>query len=213
MTNSRARARAPAHEDLILLLADLYLDTDVRDSLPRLAQQIVRSGITEHELSTLWRSQLTPSVHWNLKAVAGEQSSFDRRWLLHEVSRREGKRGIETLPWLGKLVHRLRAGGAEREFQLALELSRRLAQVPEAQREQRVVMWLALTRVYYATAASADESARHLVESQRIEPHALVEEFRVLCDVLSELLTDTDRKSQAEAHVAAWLERLGLDEM
>lgn len=200
---------ARAKEDLVVALADLYLDTDARWTLPRLAQQIVSAGISEHELTRLWRSQVTPAVHWNLKSSAGAWSGFDRRWLLHEVERRRG-RGLETLPWLGKLVHRFRADGVEVEFQCALVFARRLAQVPEPEREMRVEIWLALFQVYYQASEPAQRSARQRVETQRIEPNALVEEFRMVCDLLAELLTHGEHKPAAEARVAAWLDRLGL---
>jgi hypothetical protein len=203
---------ARAQEDLIVSLAELYLDTDVRGFLPRLAQQIVASGMPAHELETLWRGQVTPCLHWNLKTVAGEWASFDRRWLLHEVARRADKPGLERLPWLGKLVHRFRSYGVEQEFRFALTLAQHLAQTPAQQREARVAMWLALCRVYYALdSSSAEQASAQLTESQRNEPSLVVEEFRIVCDLLAELLTQGEQKAVAEARVAAWLDRLGLD--
>jgi hypothetical protein len=204
----------------VVALADLYLDTDVRSFLPRLAEQIVSSGVSEHELQEIWRRQVTPCVHWNLKSVAGEWSGFDRHWLLEQVQRRAEKPGLEAVPWLGDLVHRFRAYGAEREFRCAQQLARHLAQSPATERPRRVAVWLALVQVYYAfdrekkSASGAHDPqrvhsfTRQLVQNQQLAPHELVEEFRALCDLLAELLSHDERKHAAEARVAAWLERL-----
>jgi len=214
-------------DDLVVALAELYLDTDVRSELPRLAEQIVSSGVSDSELQTLWRSQVTPCVHWNLKSSAGEWAGFDRRWLLAEVNKRAGKTGIEAWPWLGGLVHRIRAFGAEAEFQSAHCLAKRLAQVPARDRSRRVAIWLSLSRVYYSADSSANARtqsrsrgaepqsaqsfARLLVGQHRLEPFELVEEFRAICDLLAELVPGHTQKHAAESVVAAWLEQLGLE--
>jgi hypothetical protein len=187
------------------------------------AERIVCSGLHPHELETLWRSQVTPVVHWNLKQSGGEWCSFDRRWLLLEVTRRAGKAGLETWPWVGPFVHRIRAHGAEREFRLAQALAARLARVSESERPRRVALWQALFQVYYAVDAApppeVDESgvvqfshriAQRLIERQQIEPSELLEEFRASCDLMGELLSSVQKKRVAEAHVAGWFEHLGF---
>jgi hypothetical protein len=210
-------------DDLVVALAELYLDTDVRCALPRVAERIVRSGLPAHRLDSLWRSQVTPVVHWNLKSTAGEWAGFDRHWLLHEVTRRAGKHGLETWPLLGPVVHRFRAHRAEREYRFAQVLADRLMQLPEVERPRRVALWQAIFHVYYsvdiepapagcaydASVRFSHRLARQLIERQRLDPGELVEEFRAICDLLSELLSTEQHKRTAEAHVAAWLERLG----
>ncbi|MET0384757.1 MAG: hypothetical protein ABW321_02300 [Polyangiales bacterium] len=223
-----AGVTARAKEDLIVALAELYLDTDVRTDLPRVAERIARAALPPHELQLLWRSQITPVVHWNLKAPAGEWTGFDRKWLLSEVEQRRGHRGLESWPWIGELVHRARAYAAEREFRFAVGLAARLAALPEAERPRRTTLWQALAHVYYAADASRvsqagydatqpDETAsvqfshrlaQQLIDRKHIEPSELLEEYRVICDVLAELLSSEVQKRVAEAHMAAWLSQL-----
>lgn len=109
---------ASVMDDLVVALAELYLDTDVRDALPRLAQRIVGSGLPRHQVEQLWRREITPAVHWNLKSATGEWAGFDRRWLLAEVARRRGKSSLalDAWPLVGRVLHRLRAYGAEPEI-------------------------------------------------------------------------------------------------
>lgn len=207
---------------MVVALAELYLDTDVRDTLPRLAQRIVSSGLTRSQVEQLWRCQITPTVHWNLRSPAGEWAGFDRRWLLAEVARRREKPGIVAWPLVGRIVHRLRAFGAEPEFRLALWLAERLRQVPEAKRVQRVAMWQALLTVYYAvdgelaaphtdaelSRAPSQRSADSLVRHYGLDAGELSDEFRLICDALAPLLSRVSLATTAESQVAAWLDRL-----
>jgi hypothetical protein len=207
---------------LVVALSELYLDTDVRDALPRLAQRIVSAGLTRWQIEQLWRCQITPTVHWNLRSPAGEWAGFDRRWLLTEVARRRDKPGLVAWPLIGRIVHRLRAFGAEPEFRAALWLAERLRGVPAAQRAKRVAMWQALLTVYYSvdgelavphtdaehTRAPAQRSADSLVRRNELDVSELSDEFRVICDVLAPLLSREPLATRAESQVAAWLDRL-----
>jgi hypothetical protein len=210
-------------DDLVVALAELYLDTDVRDTLPRLAQRIVSSGQTRGQIEQLWRRQITPAVHWNLRSAAGEWAGFDRRWLLGEVARRRERRGsLESWPVVGRVLHRLRAYGAEPEFRAAQWLAERLRGVPEPARARRVAIWQALLTVYYAVDGElgsphigagqsrppSQRSADSLVRRHELDPSELSDEFRVICDVLAPLLSRTELGTAAESHVAAWLDRL-----
>lgn len=213
----------PAFDDLVVALADLYLDTEVRDGLPKLAERMASSGLSPAELELLWRKQVTPSVHWNLKTTTGEWAGFDRTWLLREVARRADRPGLASLPIVGALVHRFRAFGAEREFRVALALAMRLAHMPEPQRTRRVAMWEALAHVYFgvdsaprqpgAERRSAERLARNyadrLVRKHGFGAAELLEEFRAICDLLAEVLSGEQLKYLADSQVGAWLDSLG----
>ena len=213
-----------ALEDLIVALAELYLDTEVRDRVPQLAERMLGSGLTGQEVEELWRSQVTPLVHWNLKRVAGEWAGFDRHWLLAEVERKHGRLGLERWPLVGRIVHYFRAHGAEREFHLALSLAERLAAVPEAARARRVAVWRALMQVYYAVDAhpagtpearlEAEQLSERVAEASvtRFAPEAseLLDEFRTICDALAPLLSRAELAHAAEHNVAEWLDRTAL---
>jgi len=213
-----------AQEELVIALAELYLDTEVRDGLPRLAQCMLDSGLSQEAIEVLWRSQVTPVVHWNLKAMAGAWDGFDRRWLLSEIERQRERPGLERWPLVGRVVHAFRAHGAEREFRLAVSLAERLADVPEAARARRVAVWQALLQVYYAVDAhpSGTPEVREATEqlSERLaqqivarfspDPAELLEEFRLLCDALAPLLSRAELAHAAEHNVADWLDRTAL---
>ena len=210
-------------DDLVVALADLYLDTEVRDGLPKLAERMASSGLSATELELLWRKQVTPSVHWNLKTTAGEWAGFDRAWLLREVARRAERPGLVSVPIVGALVHRFRAFGAEREFRVALALAMRLTRVPEEQRARRVAMWEALAHVYFgvdsaprqpgAERRSAERLARNyadrLVRKHGLGAGELLEEFHAICDLLAEVLSGEQLKYLADSQVGAWLDSLG----
>jgi len=209
-------------DDLVVALSELYLDTDVRDALPRLAQRIVSSGLTRSQIEQLWRCQITPTVHWNLRSPAGEWAGFDRHWLLSEVARRREKPGLVAWPLVGRILHRLRAFGAEPEFRAALWLAERLRGLPEPKRARRVAMWQALLTVYYAvdgelaaphtdaehSRAPSQRSADLLVRRHELDASEVSDEFRAICDVLAPLLSREPLATRAESQVAAWLDRL-----
>lgn len=209
-------------DDLVVALAELYLDTDVRDTLPRLAQRILSSGLSRTQIEQLWRCQITPSVHWNLRSATGEWAGFDRRWILAEVARRRQKPGIVAWPVIGRVLHRLTAHGAAREFRTGLWFAERLRGLPEAARSRRVAIWQALLQVYYSVdgeLASPHTDAEHsrtpsqrsadaLVRRHDLDPGELSDEFRAICDVLAPLLSRAPLATTAESQVAAWLDRL-----
>ena len=210
-------------DELIVALAELYLDTEVRDALPRLAQRMLASGLSKRRVEQLWRAQVTPVVHWNLKSAAGEWAGFDRRWLLSEVERRGDRPGLTHWPVLGPLLHHFRSHGAEREFRLALQLAERLSRVPEAERARRVAVWEALLHVYFAVdkpevGPEGRRSAELLSERfaqrlvARFAPDAgeLLDEFRTICDALAPLLSSAELAAEAEHNVAEWLDRVAL---
>lgn len=215
-----------ALDDLVVALADLYLDTEVRDGLPKLAERMASSGMSATELELLWRKQVTPSVHWNLKSTAGEWAGFDRTWLLREVARRADRPGLVSVPIVGALVHRFRAFGAEREFRVALALATRLTRmppVPTEQRARRVAMWEALAHVYFgvdsaprqpgAERRSTERLARNyadrLVRKHGLGAGELLEEFHAICDLFAEVLSGEQLKYLADSQVGAWLDSLG----
>jgi len=209
-------------EDLVVALAELYLDTDVRDEIPRLAQRIVTSGLAREQVEQLWRRQVTPAVHWNLKSAAGEWAGFDRRWLLGEVSRKRAAALLDAWPLLGGLLHRLRSFGAEPEFRVALWLAERLRGLRASARPRRVALWQALVQVYYAVdgeliAPHSDRDsvrgpsrrmADSLVRRHELGVAELSDEFRAVCDVLAPLLSRAPLVTVAESQVAAWLDQL-----
>lgn len=209
-------------EDLVVALAELYLDTDVRAEIPRLAQRIVSSGLPRAQIEHMWRRQITPALHWNLKSAAGEWAGFDRHWLLAEVSRPRTSALLDAWPLLGDLLHRVRSHGAEPEFRVALWLAERLQAIAARARSRRVALWQALVQVYYSVdgaliaphsdfdqvRAPSLRSADSLARRHELDVGEMSDEFRAICDVLAQLLSREQLATVAESHVAAWLDRL-----
>ena len=67
-TSEQLEVRRPVWDTL----GDLYLDTDTRPDLPRMARVLAESGLSEAELNTIWQDEVTPALAFNLSVVAGE---------------------------------------------------------------------------------------------------------------------------------------------
>jgi hypothetical protein len=210
-------------DNLVVALADLYLDTEVRDGLPRVAEQIVNSGLSERELLVMWREQITPCVHWNLNASDSTWAGFNRGWLLEQIAERRAHPGLESLPLIGALLHRVHAAGAEAEFRLARALAARLSHVPEAERSRRVAGWEALANVYFSVDARAPRNqssdrrstnrvacnyANQLVGERHLDRRELLQEFHAISGLFSDVLSNDQLKYLAESQVADWLDEI-----
>jgi hypothetical protein len=210
-------------DDLVVALADLYLDTEVRDGLPRVAEQIVNSGLSERELLAMWREQITPCVHWNLGASDSAWAGFNRGWLLEQIAERRAHPGWESLPLIGALLHRVHASGAESEFKLARALAARLSHVPVTERPRRVAVWEALAHVYFSADARAPRNqssdrrstnrlacnyASHVVGDQHLDRRELLQEFHAIGALFSDVLSNDQLKYLAESQVADWLDEI-----
>lgn len=114
--------RKPDLDDVREALSELYLDTDLRPSLPRIAATLAASGLRREEVVRIWREELTPILHWNLLSAAGEWASFDREWLLERIRKRGPLARLSSTPVLGPIVHWLRPGShlADADFRDAL---------------------------------------------------------------------------------------------
>lgn len=128
-------------------LGELYLDTDTRPEVPRVAWVLAASGLSETELAYIWQDEVTPALAFNLNVVGGEWGYFDLDWLEDRIVRRQ--RYVRQLPepptftrWLRHLwdVY-LWPSEMRRSFQVVMELRGELLALPPPQRQARAEVW------------------------------------------------------------------------
>lgn len=136
-------------------LGDLYLDTDTRPDLPRMARVLAESGLGEAELNSIWEDEVTPALAFNLSVVAGEWAFFDLDWLQRRIVRRQrymqqahSQRPLRW-PLLTRWLGRIWPNGTQPHFQTVMALRGELLTLPEAQRQARAVAWSWTAHVYF----------------------------------------------------------------
>ncbi len=123
-------------------LSELFLDTETRWFLPRIAQVLCESGYTDAELEGIWRHEMIPECGWNLAQVAGEWAAmpYDEAAL--------ARRAASGLSWLDRIksasIRRMLAP----QWRALLELRRRLLTLDQAHRQARADLWEALLHAY-----------------------------------------------------------------
>ena len=128
------------------VMSDVFLDTETRWEMPRIALALARSGYSAAELEAIWEHEIVPECAWNLLQVAGEWALFvvDEDRL---TERAEGKRslldrmmGVASPLVLGS---QWRAIKAMRDMLLGVA-----AESGEDAQAARAAMWTAYVHVY-----------------------------------------------------------------
>ncbi len=134
-------------------LSDLFLDTEVRPGMVQAAATIAESGYSRAEVDEIWRLELMPILHWNLKSVAGEWALFPIEWLEGEIEARRARltTRMTALPLVGPMLHRLRAGWLEDQYRAVWELVTIVARRHGADRERFVSVAYEIASIYYST--------------------------------------------------------------
>jgi hypothetical protein len=78
-------------------MSTLFLDTETRPSLARVALTCLESGYGEDELEGIWCKEISPVLGSNLFSVAGEWSGFDLDQLEEAIVGR--RRGLLDRVW------------------------------------------------------------------------------------------------------------------
>jgi len=76
-----------ARERVWFCMAEHFLDTETRQSLPGTALVCLEAGYDAAQLGEIWRDEVTPALAFNLLSVAGEWAYWDRAWLTERVAR------------------------------------------------------------------------------------------------------------------------------
>lgn len=136
-------------------LGDLYLDTDTRPDLPRMARVLTESGLSEAELNTIWEQEVTPALVHNLSVPMGEWAYFDLNWLEKRIVRRQRymqQAHIQRLlrwPLLTRWLGRIWSNGMQPYFQTVLTLRGELLALPEPERHARADLWQWIAHMYF----------------------------------------------------------------
>ena len=131
-------------------MSDLYLDTEVRDGLPRLALEMLESDFDLPELEQIFKFEVTPVVYTNMLQVAGEWAGFDDTWLFQAI-RAHLPRTLERLQRdPKKLAGQYRKQGlADKDWQATLGFYGLLQTLAADARAGRIRVWAALARCYF----------------------------------------------------------------
>jgi hypothetical protein len=103
LSPAEIRARLPVWDAIADLFLDTAIDTSIREYV---ARELARSPFPVDELEAIYRYEVAPVVHWNLKIVAGEWAGFGQEWLAERIPAYLAKRGPLERWWAGSLVGR-----------------------------------------------------------------------------------------------------------
>ena len=79
-----------SHEDVWLVLSELWLDTELDErALRSIAKQLHHSGLSADQLQHIFQYEVAPQVWANHWAVAGQWTGFDSHWLLAGCRRQQ----------------------------------------------------------------------------------------------------------------------------
>lgn len=120
-------------ERLWLALSDLFLDSENRGELPRLAFAALSSGFGWEVVDHIYLEEVAPVAGPNLLELAGEWGGFPPDWLFEQI--RAGGTGTTSLSLQAtEMVHD--------RWLVVSQLYHRLAEVPQEQQLQRSQSWL-----------------------------------------------------------------------
>jgi hypothetical protein len=179
-------------------MSDLFLDTEVRWELPRVARVMVHSSYSNGELESIWRYEVTPEFFYNLWSVAGEWGGFR----LDEVrlARRARSR---PLPWLGYAHYRIRIAYSHDLWLALTPLVASLRDTLAARQVARSTAWQHAARAFFneniedTLFLDSDVSGLRGATSDGAERRAWVEEVLPIYD---RLLVPQERASRARRY-------------
>jgi hypothetical protein len=103
LSPAEIQARLPVWDAIADLFLDTVIDTPIRDYV---ARELAGSPFTVDELEAIYRYEVAPVVHWNLKIIAGEWAGFHQEWLAERIPAYLAKRGPLERWWARSLVGR-----------------------------------------------------------------------------------------------------------
>ncbi|MFW5967051.1 MAG: DUF7079 family protein [Persicimonas sp.] len=202
MNNRELQRRRPVWS----ALSDLFLDTEVRWFIPRIAKVLVESDYSEVELRRIWHCEVVPECAWNFLSIAGE-------WGAMPLDEGRLRRRATWFPGLMTLLWQIPGRLMREEFHQTLELRRRLRDYDPAWRDSYASVWKAFADIYVEEdledVFGLDNRIEHLVSSRLSREEMLEtfdEDFR---PVFRELLIGDEAAGEARraANVVAIVER------
>lgn len=130
-------------EVLWLALSDLFLDTEIRGELPRLARVALNSGFSWDTVERIYLEEVAPVAGPNLFELAGDWAGFPQDWLFEQIrGRSPGTTRISRQAT--EMLHD--------QWVVLNQLYHQLAQVPAEQEPQRSQSWLWLASQFFQPA-------------------------------------------------------------
>jgi hypothetical protein len=194
-------------------LSDLYLDTEVRWDLPRLALRMAESPFTRAELERLFKYEVTPVVHTNMLGIAGQWAGFADGWLHAQIEQHLPETRAMSESALEQRYKK--QGHAHQDWLATLEFYDLLQRLPRDQWIMREQIWSAFTRLYFETEPSSEHTVQLFSTQEkalRLHKARAWEIFELECEpilkkcLLNSVKDPTSRR--ARANVLATLERL-----
>lgn len=103
LSAAELRARLPVWD----AIADLFLDTVVDAPMrKRIARELAASPFSMDALESIYRFEVAPVVHRNLKIVAGEWGGFGREWLGERIPAHLARAGRLSRWWAASSLGR-----------------------------------------------------------------------------------------------------------
>ena len=116
-------------------LSDLFLDSEIRDELPRNALRLAESGYADIEIEAIFLDEVSPILHWNLKSTSGICGGFEENWVSEQILRRRRPEPMpRAISRIARWVSRVRAWPVLHEFEVLLALVGRARSLAEAER-------------------------------------------------------------------------------
>lgn len=109
-------------------IADLFLDTEIDDrDRERIAHALARSPFSADALDDIYRYEVAPVVHGNLKIVAGEWAGFGEEWLGERIPAYLARSGPLSRWWAGSRLGRWwRTSYTDPDWRIVLRLVREM---------------------------------------------------------------------------------------
>jgi hypothetical protein len=169
-------------------MSDVFLDTETRWAIPRVALVLTRSGYSEEELDAIWQDEIVPECARNLTQVAGEWALF----VLDEESLAARAAGTKSL------VDRVGAtapASLDVQWRAIKDLRATLLALPPDDRTLRAATWTAFVHAYLEPSLEKlPLLEKHLdtLRATAASEQMLVAAFQDVRPIFSSLLDETE---------------------
>ncbi|MFN8607095.1 MAG: hypothetical protein U0931_06165 [Vulcanimicrobiota bacterium] len=126
-------------ERLWLALSDLFLDTESRGELPRIAQVALDSGYSWDVVERIYQEEVAPVVGPNLFELAGDWAGFPEDWLFARIRGRAPGTTRVSLQ-ASEILHD--------QWLVISRIYHRLAELPALQAGERSQAWMRLAWLF-----------------------------------------------------------------
>lgn len=154
----------PTREDVWEELADQFLDTETRHSIPRVALMCVEAGMSPASAFDAWAYEVTPAIFWNLWSVVGEWTGWNRESLFARIR----ERSVKPSRW-AYLAYRFRVQSAHTRWVAIGKCMGIFQQTPAVCRERvsSELAWLARQFFDFTNSMAPPSSAERMREVYR----------------------------------------------